>query len=326
MRGIFKWKAGEAERISLLPIRHDDIWWFRKRLEGLHWTAQAVDITRDQKDWSIMPEDSKRYIRMQLMFFAQADMLVFDNVGDKFIREVDCMEARAVYAAQQDQEMMHTECYNLQVEAVAGSEAERETIFRAIKELPAVAAMPLWALHWLDGRRSLEERLVAAAAVEGVLFSAGFASLQWLREQNLLPGITMFNTYISRDEGLHTLFSCLLVRVYLTDRPSQRRAAAIFASAIKVLDAFVGESLPVRLIGMVVEDMRAYTRFQADCILREMGYDILYSAKNPFPFMDKLSLNGSAKTNFFESRVDAYQQIIRAGASRLARDKTPIDE
>lgn len=322
----FKWASEEASRLSLNPVVHDDVWAFRKRIEGLHWTAQEVDLGSDRLDWTRrMSEGERHFVRMQLAFFARIDIDVLENLEANFGDEVDCMEAKMVYAAQMDQECAHTESYALQIECVMTGE-EREHTLNAVRTMPIIRKMREWVLRWFDRALPVGERLVAFAAVEGVLFQASFAALQWLREKNLLMGITLANTYIARDEGVHTAFTCLLVRKYLVDRPSPARVAEIFQSVVKVIDEFVDESLPVRLIGMNAELMRQYVRFQADFVVTNMGYAPIFDVKNPFLFMDKLTLNDVAKTNFFEARATQYQTATKTGAARFALDDTADDD
>jgi ribonucleoside-diphosphate reductase subunit M2 len=322
----FNWADGEKTRESLLPIRHEDIWAFRKRIEGLHWVAQEVDLTRDAHDWTNrMTPDERHFVRLQLGFFVRADLDVLENVGKNFIEEVDCLEAKMVYAAVEDQECTHTESYNLQIEAIM-SGAERAEVLAAVRTMPAVAAMQAWGRSWADRSvYGVGVRLVAHAAVEGIMFSSGFVSLQWLRERNLLPGITEFNTLIMRDEGTHVLFTCLLVRRYLRVRPPQKLVESIFRGAVDLVHRLAADSLRARLIGINADLLQQYIAFQADCVLAELGYAPMYGVANPLSFMDKLSLNGVAKTNFFESRGSQYQNVTRVGASRFLLDKTPID-
>jgi ribonucleotide reductase beta subunit family protein with ferritin-like domain len=321
----FRWAPGEAERETLLPVRHEDIWKFRKTLEALHWVAQEVDLTRDRRDWETrMTADERHFVAHQLGFFAGADLWVLKNLSDNFGEEVDCLEARAVFAGQADQENTHAEAYVLQAMAVLDG-AELARVLAAARAMPAVAQMRAWAYRWFDRAIPLGERMVAWAMFEGVLFSASFASLQWLRDRNLLPGITDFNTMIARDEGVHTLHLCLLLREYLIERPAAAKVREIVAGAIATLDGFVTESLPVRLIGINAELMKQYVRFQADCVVATMGYPPAYGVANPFESMDKLSLNGVAKTNFFERRALQYQNVSKAGAARLAIDDTPVE-
>jgi ribonucleotide reductase beta subunit family protein with ferritin-like domain len=323
----FRWAPGEADRLSLHPIRHPDIWQYRKKLESLHWTAQEVDMTRDRRDWDTrMSPEERHYVKHQLAFFARADIDVLANLDENFSAEVDCLEAQMVYAAQKDQECAHTEAYNLQIEAVMDG-AEREAALNAVRTMPAVAQMREWVLRWFDRGLPVGERLVAFGLVEGVLFQNPFAALRWLKERNLLPGVTEYNDYIARDEGIHTLFACLLIREYLAVRPSQERVAAIAASMVALVDAHTDGALPARLIGMNADLMKQHARFQTNSVLADMGYAPLYDVGDrcPLPFMDKLTLNEVKKVNFFEARATQYQNVVRAGAARLVLDTTPVD-
>lgn len=322
----FRWQEGEADRLSLRPIRHDDIWQFRKKLEGLHWTPQEVDLSRDRADWlTRMDEHQRHFVKMQLAFFSRIDIDVFENIDENFGPEVDCMEARMYFAGQLDQECVHVESYALQIEAVMDG-AERDRVLNAVRTMPIIGKIRAWVMRWFDRGLNIGDRLVAFAAVEGVLFSASFSALQWLRELNLLPGITDFNSFIVRDEGIHTRFTCLLVRKYLINRPTPERAEEILRGAVAMVDEFVRESLPVRLIGMNDDLMMQYVRYQADSVMVDMGYPPIWRVKNPFNFMDKLTLNEVAKTNFFEHRPTQYQNVTKAGASKFAFDDTPLDE
>lgn len=324
--GSFRWAPGEAERLSLFPIRHDDIWEYRKKIEGLHWTAQEPDLTRDRLQWvERLTAEEQQFITWQLAFFARIDIDVFENVGARFSAEVDCLEARMVYAAQQDQECVHAEGYALQIKAVLAG-AEQDRILNAVRHLPVVARMRGWVTRWAGAQAPVGERLVAFAAVEGVLFSASFCALQWLRSRNLLPGITHFNDFIARDEAVHTAFTCLLVRRYLVAPPSAARAGEIFDGAVECVDALVDSSLPAGIPGMNAELMRQYVRFQADCVLADLGHPPRYRASNPFPFMDALALNEVSKANFFEERPTQYQNLVSETGGLLVLDDTPEEE
>ena len=317
----FRWDAAaEAARLTLLPVWHDDIWAFRKRLESLHWTAQEVTLAGDAADWARASPEERNFLRLQLGFFASADVWVLQNLGENFAQEIGCLEARAVYAAQADQEVTHSEAYALQIEAVLPGAAEQAEVLEAVRTMPVVGRMRDWVARWSGRDRPLGERLAAFAAVEGVLFSASFAALQWLRERAVYPGITAYNTFIARDENVHTEFACLLVRRHLTEaaRPAAARVAEIFGEAVAVLDEFVAEALPVALIGMNAALMAQYVRYQADHVMGAMGYPAVFGAPNPFPFMDKLAMNDVCKTNFFEHRSSQYQAPVSRNASALA--------
>jgi ribonucleotide reductase beta subunit family protein with ferritin-like domain len=323
----FRWAAGEDTRLALRPIIHEDIWEFRKKLEGLHWTAQEVDYTKDLTDWSTrMTSMEREFVKYQLAFFARIDIDVLGNLDENFGDEVDCLEARMVYAAQKDQECVHAESYSLQIEAVLSGE-ERDQVLNAVKHMPIIALMRKWVISWTNREsRSFGERLVAFIFVEGVLFSGSFCALQWLKHRNLLPGITKANDFISRDEGVHTSHGCLLIRKYLIGRPSQARVEQILEEMVSIVDRFVSEALSVRLIGMNADLMKQYVRFQSDCVLADMGYAAKYRVSNPFPFMDAMTLNEVSKTNFFERATSEYQSITKTGHTRLVIDTDPIPD
>lgn len=325
----FRWLADERARISLLPIVHDDIWALRKTIEGLHWIASEVDLTGDKNDWATrMTPEEREFVKLQLAFFARVDIDVLDYLGD-FAEEVDCLESRMVFAAQADQECVHAESYALQIEAVLTG-AERDRVLNAVRHMAIIAKMREWVLRNTGGadgqRRPIGERLLVAAAIEGVLFSASFCSLQWLRSRKLLPGITKFNKFIARDEWVHTQHSCLLARRYLREKPGEDVAHRVFGEVVALLDEFITESLPVRLIGMNDELMREYVRFQADRVLLELSCARLYGTKNPFRFMDELILSEVGKTNFFEENPSEYQGVTTTDGAKLAFDDTPVDE
>lgn len=314
----FTWAPGERERMSLFPIRHSDVWAFRKQLEALNWTAQEVDLSQDRRDWETrMSEPERAFIRHQLAFFSRFDIDVLGNI-DELTNDVDCLEAKFVYAAQAHQECVHAEAYSLQASALLeGDELTR--VLNAVTNSPVIARMRDWALRHFAPGLPVGERLAAAAYVEGGFFNSSFASLQWLRERNLLPGVVAYNEFILRDEGVHWLFTCLLLRQRVRVRPSPAFIAGMLAEVVALIDAFIEESLPEPLLGINATLLRQYIRFQLDNVTAEMGYpELVMGDSNPFPFMDKLTLQGVMKTNFFEHQSTAYQVATRDGAGVLA--------
>jgi ribonucleoside-diphosphate reductase subunit M2 len=165
------------------------------------------------------------------------------------------------------------------------------------------------------------ERLVAFAAVEGIFFSGAFASIFWLKKRSKMPGLTFSNELISRDEGLHTDFACLLFSL-LKNRPSAETVKKIITEAVAIEQEFITEALPVNLIGMNALLMKRYIEFVADRLLVALGLPKSYNVENPFDFMDLISLQG--KTNFFEKKVSEYQ---KAGVMhRETEKKFTLDE
>jgi ribonucleoside-diphosphate reductase beta chain len=332
VESAFNWVAGERERLSLLPIRHADIWAMREKLLGLHWNANHVILLRDKKDWvTRMSPPQRQFVSMQLAFFSRIDIDALEFI-DGLCEEIGspetgCLEARMFYCSQAEQECTHAESYSLQIMAVVDG-AEQTALLNAARTMPIVGKIRDWVRRWFDTGIPIGERLVAFAGVEGVLFSASFCALQWLREKNILAGITLFNEYIARDEGIHADTTCLLIRKYLKIKPAEQLAHKIFLDLVEnIIDPFVREALPVRLIGMNADLMVQYVRFQADCVMLNMGYAPIFRVDNPFSFMDKLALNDASKSNFFEkSRGTDYQECTKAGAGALRMDTSFVDD
>lgn len=317
-QGIFEWAAGESSRVLPVPVppAHTPLDSAREALERVHWVASEIDLHSD-RDSLVQLEARcpgvRRMVQSVLSFFAHFDLLVLAGFEDGLGRLADCVEARAFYAAQVAQEEVHARAYGLQLLAVLDP-AEIASAEAALRGSGAIAAMAAWARGALAPTAPGGERLVALALVEGVLFCSSFASLQWLKERNALPGVVALNEFIARDETLHSAFSCLLVRRYLraAARPAATRVHAITREAVAAADAFIDEALPAPLPGLTRGELRTYVRAQADFVLGEMGYGALYGAANPFAFMTKLGLNSVGKTNFFERDVTAYQAPGRA--------------
>lgn len=321
----FHWASGEGERLSLRPIRHHDIWGYRKKLSALHWDSEEVSTLKDKADWKRMNADQRHFVIMQLAFFSRIDIDILGML-DGLADEVDCMEARQYYIAQEEQECTHADSYAIQIETLTEG-AERERILNAARTMPIIGLIRTWVVRWIDPQIAIGERLVACAAIEGVLFQSSFCALQDLREKNLLPGIVKFNEFIFRDENIHTEFTGLIVRKYLKSRPPQDLVHRIFRDLVEnVSDPFVREALPVRMIGMDADLMSQYVRFRADKVLGYMDYAPIYRVANPFRFMDKLELNEINKTNFFEATPSEYQNPIERGASDLLIDDSPIND
>jgi ribonucleotide reductase beta subunit family protein with ferritin-like domain len=319
----FLWEHGEPGRTTLFPIRYDDIWQFRKVIERLHWVVEDVDTSRDREDWkSRMTDDERHPVKYSLGLFAVFDNLVLKNLS-RLSEEVDCLEAQAFYSGQEDQESIHMEAYMLQIEAVARDEDEKAFMLNSIQTMPGVALLVKWAKHWMDRSLPFGECFVAFAVIEGVVFRGFFSILQWLRERNLLPGVTDFNAFIARDEGIHCLCACLILRKYMRNRPARSRVHAIIKSAIKAVSTMIDEALPKRLNGINADLVRQYVRFEADSVCAQMGYDIVYGVANPLKFMDKLTMNAVNKYNFFERRPNQYQGSSE-GAAVWKVDRSPI--
>merc|ERR1712032_976241 len=253
-----------------------------------------------------LSEGEQHFVKHVLAFFAASDGIVLENLAGNFSTEVQIPEARAFYGFQIAMENIHSETYSLLIEQYIRDPTEKDRVFDAIHTMPAVQVKAEWAAQWMNKRSSFAERLVAFASVEGIFFSGSFAAIFWLKKRGLMPGLTFSNELISRDEGLHTDFACLMFR-HLVDKPSQERVYEIVCNAVEIEIEFLTEALPVALIGMNSLLMIQYIKFVADRLLRELDCEKVYNVENPFDFMENISLEG--KTNFFEKRVGEYQKM-----------------
>lgn len=293
-------------RFVLFPIQHDDIWSFYKRAEASFWTAEEIDLAPDLVDWeSKLNDDEKHFIKHVLAFFAASDGIVNENLAENFLSEVQYTEAKFFYGFQIAMENVHSETYSLLIDTYIKDTAEKNHLFNAIDTLDCVKKKADWALRWIE-KGSFAERLVAFAAVEGIFFSGSFCSIFWLKKRGLMPGLSFSNELISRDEGLHCDFACLLYNDHVKNKLDKEEVRKIILDAVEIEKEFVTDALPVRLIGMNSESMALYIEFVADRLLMELGCEKEYNATNPFDFMDMISIQG--KTNFFEKRVGEYQK------------------
>ena len=299
------------DRFVLFPIKHDDIWEMYKQAEASFWTAEEIDLYPDIKDWETKLNDDERFfISNVLAFFAASDGIVNENLAENFVKEVQFPEAKFFYGFQIMMENIHSETYSLLIDTYIKDQKEKARLFNAIETIPIVKKKAKWALNWVNSD-SFAERLIAFAAVEGIFFSGSFCSIFWLKKRGLMPGLTFSNELISRDEGMHADFACLLHNKYVVNKVPPARIREIIVDAVKIEKEFVSDSLPVSLIGMNSESMCEYIEFVADRLLEELGCKKEYKTKNPFDFMDMISLQG--KTNFFEKRVAEYQKAGVAG-------------
>jgi ribonucleoside-diphosphate reductase beta chain len=292
------------DRFVILPIKYPAIWEMYKKCEASFWTAEEIDLSDDQKHWDAMNDGERHFVSHILAFFAASDGIVNENLAVNFMSEVQLPEARCFYGFQIMMENIHSETYALLIDTYIKDPAEKDRLFHAIDTVPCVGKKAEWALRWINNG-TFAERLVAFAAVEGIFFSGSFCSIFWLKKRGLMPGLTFSNELISRDEGMHCEFACLLYRM-LDNKLSQEAATAIITDAVEIEKEFISDALPVSLIGMNAKLMSQYIEFVADRWLGELGYDKVYGASNPFDFMEMISLQG--KTNFFEKRVGDYQK------------------
>ncbi len=293
-------------RFVLFPIEHDDIWSFYKKMEACFWTAEEIDLSQDLTDWNEKLSDNERhFIKHVLAFFAASDGIVNENLAENFVSEVQYTEAKFFYGFQIMMENIHSETYSLLIDTYIKDPKEKDFCLNAIDTMPCVKKKADWAIRWIENG-SFAERIIAFAAVEGIFFSGSFCSIFWLKKRGLMPGLSFSNELISRDEGMHCDFACLLYNKHIVNRLPEQTVIEIIKDAVTIEKEFVSDALPVSLIGMNAEMMCQYIEFVADRLLGALGCTKQYHVENPFPWMDLISLQG--KTNFFEKRVGDYQK------------------
>ena len=277
------------------------------------WTTEEIDLVEDVKHWEDrLTRDDRHFISHVLAFFAASDGIVNENLASNFATEVQSAEARCFYGFQMAMENIHNETYSLLIDTLVKDKEEKIYLLNAIKTVSSVQKKAEWALKWCDANNaSFCERLVAFAAVEGIFFSGSFCAIFWLKKRGLMPGLCFSNELISRDEGMHCDFACLLYSKMVNKLP-ESRITEIVTNAVEIEKEFVVDALPVELIGMNSRLMCDYIEFCADRLLGALGCTKNYSNVNPFEWMEMISLQG--KTNFFEKRVGEYAKS-RVGVS-----------
>jgi len=304
----------KKERYVLYPIKYDQIWQQYKNAFATFWTPEEIDLSKDMNDWNSLNDNERMFIKNILAFFAGSDGIVIENLGKRFMNEINIPEIISFYSYQLFIENIHSETYGLLIDTYIKDETEKSFLFNAIKTIPCVTKKANWAMKWIDDKENnFAVRLIAFAIVEGIFFSGSFCAIYWLKKRGLMPGLTFSNELISRDEGMHTDFAVLLYSM-IENKLSQSKINSIIMEAVDIEKEFITVSLPCRLIGMNHELMITYIEYVADRLLVQLGYDKLFNSKNPFDFMELISLQG--KTNFFERRVGEYSKS-RVGKSVL---------
>lgn len=292
-------------RFVIFPIQDNEIWEFYKKAEASFWTAEEIDLSNDLADWEKLNDNERHFVKHVLAFFAASDGIVNENLAEQFVNEVQVTEAKFFYGFQIAIENIHSETYSLLIDTLIKDKKEKDYLFNAVDTVPAVQKKAEWALKWINDEQPFAERLVAFAAVEGIFFSGSFCSIFWLKKRGLMPGLSFSNELISRDEGLHCDFACLLFSK-LNNRSSEERVKEILLDAVEIEKEFITEALPASLIGMNSDMMKDYIEFVADRLFNALGFSKVFNTANPFPWMELISLQG--KTNFFEKRVGDYQK------------------
>ena len=315
----------QPDRLQLLPIKYNDIWQMYKQAEASFWTTEEVDLGNDRRDYETLSDNEKYWISHVLAFFATADGLVFDNIDANFGEEVQIREAKMFYSFQRSIEGIHNEMYSLMITSLIAKEEEQQKIFDAVAEFPALRKKTEWAQLYMDRTNAdFGTRLMAFIIMEYIFFSASFAAIFYFKKKNKMHGLCFSNELISRDEGLHAQFGCLLYNNYLTSKPSDEKVLEMVQKAVDIECEFVRESLPVRFLGMNAELMCAYVKSVADHMLGSINMKKIYEIKNPFEWMELISLTG--KTNFFEKRVGEYSKAGVGGENTLESAKFSLEE
>lgn len=294
----------DDNRYVMFPIQHNDIWEMYKRSIDSFWHTGEISLAQDLNDWNKLSEDEKNFIKMILAFFSSSDALVTDNLGSRFMNEVQPSEARAFYAFQIAIETIHSEMYSILIDTYIKDNAEKDKLFKATQNYPSISKKFKWAEKWLNDKRSgFATRLVAFAIVEGIFFSSSFAAIYWIKKRGLMPGLTFSNELISRDEALHTEFATLLYSKIVRRIP-KKKIYEIIKEAVDIEKEFITESIPCKMIGMNAKLMTQYIEFVADRLCLQLGYDKFYNSPNPFDFMELISVD--SKVNFFERTNSEY--------------------
>jgi ribonucleotide reductase beta subunit family protein with ferritin-like domain len=292
------------DRYVLFPIKDHDVWGLYKKMFDCMWRAEEIDFSKDMAHWEKLNDKEKHFIKMIIAFFAASDGIVIENLGMRFLSEIQLPEARTAYGFQLMMEGVHSEVYSLLIDTYIKEEVEKNILFKAIDNFPCIKKKADWAIKWInDKRSSFAARLVAFACVEGIFFSGAFCSVYWLKERGIMPGLTFSNELISRDEGMHTDLAVMLFNK-LNKKLNKQKIREIVKDAVEIEKEFICEALPCRLIGMNCVLMSQYIEFVADRLLVQFGCNKEYFVTCPFDFMEMISLDG--KTNFFEKRVSDY--------------------
>ena len=305
------------ERFVIFPLKHTDIWQKYKQHVAVFWTPEEIDLSKDMKDWEKLTDNERHFVKHILGFFAGSDGIVMENLAMRFMREIQVPEAKFFYACQNLMEAIHSETYSLLIDTYIQDKHEKSEILRAIQTIPCVKKKAEWALAWIENDEAdFATRLLGFAAVEGIFFSGAFCAIFWLKQRGVMPGLTLSNEFIARDEGLHTEFACLLYNK-ITNRLPKQKAVKIIREAVKIEKHFITKALPCELIGMNAKLMAQYIEFVADRLLLQLNYPKVYNSANPFSFMENMSLEN--KDNFFEKRVSTY---AKATVGKKAEDMT----
>jgi ribonucleotide reductase beta subunit family protein with ferritin-like domain len=296
--------AENPDRFVMFPLQDQNIWKLYKKMMDSFWRAEEIDFSKDMAHWMTLTEKEQYFIKMILAFFAASDGIVIENLGMRFLSDVQLPEARAAYGFQLMMENIHSETYSLLIDTYIKDEKEKTKLFHALDNFPCIKKKADWAVKWInDKRSSFATRLLAFACVEGIFFSGAFCSIYWLKKRGLMPGLTFSNELIAKDEGMHTDLAVMLFKK-LSKKTPKKKVYDIIKEAVDIEKEFICSALPCKLIGMNAKLMSQYIEFVADRLVQQLGFPKIFNVTCPFDFMEMISLEG--KTNFFEKRVSDY--------------------
>lgn len=300
-----------SNKYTIFPINNISIWESYLNHKKCIWFDDEVDISGDNNDWKKLNENEKFFIKHILAFFASSDGIIMENLAANFLNEVQMAEARAFYSLQMFMENIHSVMYSKLIETYVSNTNEKIKLFNAVESMPAIKSKAEWAKRWISSDSRFAMRLVAFTIVEGLFFSGAFCSIYWLSERGLMPGLCMSNEFIARDEKLHVEFGALLYTKHVVNKLSQDEINELITDAVRIEKEFITESLPVSLLGMNSNMMMQYIEYVAGRLITILGHKSPYeNIKNPFPFMDRISLQN--QTNFFDTRVSEYQRTVNS--------------
>lgn len=314
-------------RFVLHPIKYADIFQMGKDAIDSFWKVEELDFSNDKQEFDKMKHDEKAFIKQILAFFASADGIVIENLVDNFCSEVQLPEARYFYGYQSFNEQIHAETYAKLLEVYIGDNDKVKRLLDEARTSPAVAAKTEFAKKHFDIPHSVEpdryknfaKRLIAFACVEGINFSSSFCGIFWIKHMGYeCNALTLSNEFISRDEGLHRNFAVELYNKFLHNLTAEE-IVSIVKESVAVEEIWVRNSaLPNRLAGMNQDLMCEYVKHTANLLLNDLGVSPYWKVKNPFDFMDQISIG--SKTNFFERRVSEYALSSKKEEFKLDED------
>ena len=295
-----------SDRLTIFPIEHNDMWEMYKKAVSAFWTPEELDLSKDVDDFNKLNDKERTFIKHILAFFSSSDTIVNINLGERFLNDVQVLEAKFFYAFQMAIENIHSETYSLLIDTYFKDTAEKSEALNAINYMPCIKRKADWCFKWIEDEKApFSQRLLAFALVEGVFFSGAFCSIFWLKERGLMQGLSFSNELISRDEAMHVEFA-VLIYSKIENRLPQSTVHQIVKEAVEVEKIFINDSIPCSMLGMNADLMCLYIEFVADRLLTQLNYDKIWNSSNPFPFMERISIE--SKSNFFESRVSQYSK------------------